>query len=143
MSSNALQADEDIVPLKPVDAVNIGWHLPGREPSLTKRLTERFSVPGALVVCRHRTLIGTWKARTVPFHVCNIGMGGVNFWNHGKSPKPGARMKLTLLVPNMNPIEVIGVVVWSKALPHADGGDGAPQYTHVTGVKFVDYDASA
>jgi hypothetical protein len=143
MSSDTLQVDKGIVPLKPVEAVSLEQHQPVGEPSLKRRLTERFSVPGALVICRHRTLIGTWKACKVPFHVYNLGMGGVNFWNHGNTPKPGAKMKLTLLVPNVSPIEVVGVVVWSKAIPHSDGGDGAQPYTHITGVKFVDYDSGA
>ena len=28
-------------------------------------------------------------------------------------------------------------------MPRPDGGDAADQYTHITGVKFVDYDAGA
>lgn len=143
MSSNALQADKGLVSLTPVEAVNIEPHLPDPEPSLKKRLTERFSVPGTLVICRRRTILGTWKACNAPVHVYNLGMGGVNFWNHGKSPNVGAKMKLTLLVPNVNPIDVVGIVVWSKAMPRSDGGDGARHYTHITGVKFVDYNAGA
>ena len=110
---------------------------------LKRRLTERFSVPGALVVCYRRTIIGTWKAREMPFHVYNLGMGGVNFWNLGMTLKPGAKIKLTILMPKANPIDVLGIVVWSKAAPRPGSGDGAPRYTQITGVKFVDYDAGA
>ncbi|MGD1000132.1 MAG: hypothetical protein ABSA67_05465 [Candidatus Brocadiia bacterium] len=139
MSSNAL----DIVRLEPVEVVNIEQHLPPAEPSLKRRLTERFSVPGALVICRHRTIFGTWKACRTPFHVYNLGMGGLNYWNLGKTPKPGGKIKLTLLVPNVIPINVVSVVVWSKAMPRSDDGGGAQRYSHITGVKFVDYDAEA
>ncbi|MGO8704445.1 MAG: hypothetical protein ACLQVA_11550 [Candidatus Brocadiia bacterium] len=143
MSSNELPTEEVIISLKPVEAVAMEQHLPPAGPSLKQRLTERFAMPGSLVICRHRTIIGTWKACNAPFHVYNLGMGGLNFWNHGKSPKAGAKMKLTLLVPNLNPIDVVAVVVWSKAMPRPDGSDAADQYTHITGVKFVDYDAGA
>ena len=118
-------------------------HPPVSEASLKRRLTERFSVPGALVVCHRRTIIGTWKACETPFHVYNLGMGGVNFWNLGMALKPGTKIKLTLLMPKAHPIDVVGVVVWSKDMPRSDAGDGAQQYSQITGVKFVDYDAGA
>jgi hypothetical protein len=117
-------------------------HSRGGETSLKKRLTERFSVPGALVLCHRRTIIGTWKAYETPFHVYNLGMGGVNFWNLGMALKPGTKIKLTILMPQTNPIDVIGVVVWSKDMPGSDTDD-VLQYTRITGVKFVDYDVGA
>jgi hypothetical protein len=67
-------------------------------------------------------------------------MGGVNFWNPGKPPKPGTKIKLTLLVPKVDPIDLVGVVIWSKAMPRSDD-HRARQYSHVTGVKFVKYNA--
>jgi hypothetical protein len=139
MSSSTPQAEKGVVCLKPAEAVTM-QHAPLSETSLMRRLTERFSVRGALVVCHRRTILGTWKASGTPLHVYDLGMGGVNFWNLGKPPKPGTKIKLTLLVPKVNPIDVVGVVVWSKAMPHSDD-HGAQRYSHITGVKFVKYNA--
>jgi len=142
MNSNAPQAEKDVAqPVSAEPAVMEHW--PIGEISLKRRLSERFSVPGALLVCHRRTIIGTWKACQTPFHIYNLGMGGVNFWNHGMDLKPGTKIKLTLLIPKARSIDVVGVVVWSKGMPASDAGDGSQRYSHVTGVKFVDYDAGA
>lgn len=142
MSSKAPQAEEDDVEFTPVQAV-ADEHPPIGAPSLKRRMTERFSVPGARVVCHRRTIIGTWKTCETPLHVYNLGMGGVNFWNQGMALKTGAKIKLTLLMPKAPPIDVIGVVVWSRDISRSDSGDGAQQERRVTGVKFVDYNAGA
>jgi hypothetical protein len=142
MSSNAPQAEKVAVRAASDETYAVEQPRTG-DASLKRRVTERFSVPGTLVLCHRRTIIGTWKPCETPFHVYNLGMGGVNFWNLGMDLKPGAKIKLTILMPKAHPIDVIGVVVWSKETPRPDGGDGAPQYTQITGVKFVDYDAGA
>ena len=142
MSSSETQVEKVSVPAA-TDPTAASEHWPAGDTSLKRRLTERFSVPGALVLCHRRTIIGTWKACDTPFHVYNLGMGGVNFWSLGVTLKPGTKIKLTLVMPKTQPIDVIGVVVWSKEMPASGGADGAQQYTQITGVKFVDYDATA
>ena len=143
MSSSETQVAHVSVQMA-TDPTAASEHWPPGDTSLKRRLTERFSVPGALVLCHRRTIIGTWKACDTPFHVYDLGMGGVNFWSLGITLKPGTKIKLTVLMPKTNPIDVIGVVVWSKEMPGSDAADGAQQkYTRITGVKFVDYDAAA
>ena len=143
MSSTAPQAQKDAVQLAPAESVAVQQNPPISEVSFKRRLSERYSVPGALVLCHRRTIIGTWKAAETPFHVYNIGMGGVNFWSLGMPHKRGAKIKLTLVMPKVQPINVVGVVVWIKDMPRSDGGNGARHYSQITGVKFVDYDAGA
>ena len=143
MSQSRPPAEKDTVQLTPVQAAAIEHHRTVAEGSLKRRLTERFSVRGAMVVCHRRTIIGTWKPSETPFHVYNLGMGGVNFWNLGMLLKPGAKIKLTLLVPKVQPIDVVGIVVWNKDGPQAGTGDDVQAYSQITGVKFVDYDAGA
>ena len=140
MSSNAQQAEHGSA-YTATNRTAAMEHWPSGNTSLKRRLTERFSVPGALLVCYRRSIIGTWRARETPFHVHNLGMGGVNFWNLGMTLKPGTRIKLTLLLPKIRPIDVIGVVIWSKDMPRSDASGGAQQYSQITGVKFMDYDA--
>jgi hypothetical protein len=116
---------------------------PVSQGAFKRRLTERFSVPGTRVICHRRTIMGTWKASETAFHVNNVGMGGLNFYNLGMILKPGAKIKLTLLLPNTQPIELMAVAVWNKAVPHAHGGNGTQPHSLITGVKFVDYGAAA
>jgi hypothetical protein len=143
MSSSETEVEKDSFPIA-TQGTATSEHWPPGDTSLKRRLTERFSVPGALVLCHRRTIIGTWKACETPFHVYNLGMGGVNFWSLGVALKPGTKIKLTLVIPKAHPIDVIGVVVWSKEMPGSDAAEGAQQqYTQITGVKFVDYDATA
>jgi len=139
MNSNPLQAERSALRRAPPEVVTAG-HPPLSDTSLKKRLTERFSVHGALVACCRRTFFGTWKACGRPLPVYDLGMGGMNFWNAGKPPKPGTKIKLTLLVPKVDPIDLFGVVIWSKAMPHSDDRR-TRQYSHITGVKFVEYNA--
>jgi hypothetical protein len=142
MSSNMPQAEHGAVHATTGETYSLEQSHFG-DPPMKRRLTERFSVPGALVVCHRRTLFGTWKAFETPFHVYNLGMGGVNFWSLGLALKPGTRLKLTVLMPKTRPVDVIGLVVWSKDVPRSSADDAAQQYTQLTGVKFVDYDAEA
>jgi hypothetical protein len=143
MSSSSLQEVNDAVLPTPEQAFAMQPRPAVGEVSFKRRLTERFAVPGTMVLCHRRTLIGTWKPAETPFHVYNVGMGGVNFWSLGATYKPGTKIKLTLAMPRVPAIEVVGVVVWNKDMPQSGGGEGTQQYSQITGVKFVDYDAAA
>jgi hypothetical protein len=137
------QTEKDAIHLTAHQAIAMRRHPPVSEASFKRRLAERFSVRGAQVVCHRRTIIGTWKASETPFQVYNLGMGGVNFWNLGMILKPGTKIKLTLLMPKLQPIDVVGIVIWNKDGPHAGASDDVQAYGRITGVKFVDYDAGA
>ena len=139
MSAIEPQAAKEVIQLTPEQAVAV-QHI--GEVTFKRRLTERFSVPGARVICHRRTILGTWKPCDSPFHVYNVGMGGISFWNLGVILKPGIRIKLTLLIPKAQPISLIGVICWNKSIPRSEA-DGERAHSQITGVKFVDYDAGA
>jgi hypothetical protein len=143
MMASESEAEKDAIEPALDEGIAAEQYPPVSEGAFKKRLSERFSVPGTRVICHRRTIVGTWKASETPFHVYNVGMGGLNFCNLGAILKPGAKIKLTLLLPNTQPIELMAVAVWNKAVPRTHGGNGTQPYGLMTGVKFVDYDAAA
>jgi len=100
-----------------------------------KRLTDRFDVPGAFVVCRRRTKLGFWKQIGTPSPVCDMGVGGLSFLMPDERVKPGAKVRLTLHLPGRLPIKVKGEV---HRVEHASG-----EGRRVCGVGFTDYGTHA
>lgn len=105
---------------------------------LLKRSSKRVEVPGAMVGCARKSLLGIWKPIGVPFNVCDIAMNGLSFRNFGEGFDPGTHLRMTLLLPGQTPITVTGEVVWNRRLPHAKE-EGVSVRAHVCGVQFHKY----
>ena len=106
------------------------------------RLTERFTIPGAVAICACRSVLGIWRASGIPFQVRDIGLGGLSLRHIGVELKPGTRLRLNILLPKCAPITVKGTVVWNKH-DATSGSSVGTQFNRICGVKFVDYDARA
>lgn len=113
------------------------------EPRASKsRLNERFSVPGALVICARRTRIGTWKKIGPPCEILDIGAGGLSFLNVSEKMLTGTKLRLTILLPGRMPVRLTGKEVWIEA-DGQEESDLACNRPHVCGIQFTDYDAKA
>jgi len=106
------------------------------------RLTERFTIPGALAICARKSLFGMWKPSGIPFQVRDIGLGGLSLRHIGVALEPGTRLRLNILLPKCAPITVQGTVVWNRDDATSVSSAGT-QFNRICGVKFVDYDARA
>jgi hypothetical protein len=109
-----------------------------RQGAFLKRTAKRVAVPGAMVGCARKTLLGTWKPIGVPFNVCDLAMNGISFRNFGEGFDPGTTLRLNILVPGRTPITVTGEVVWNRAIPHMKE-EGPGVRAHVCGVQFKKY----
>lgn len=108
----------------------------GRGGSSQKwRLTERFEVGGAVVVCERRNALGLWKRIGPPYNIRDMGVSGLSFLLPAVRLKPGTRLRLTLFLPARLPIRVRG------KLARVEKTDAVRLY--LCGVAFTDYGADA
>jgi len=101
----------------------------------TGRLTQRYKVAGASVLCERRNVIGMWKPTGPAWPIRDMGLAGLCFQSVGNGLKPGTRLRLTLHLPQHTSIRLKGKLTWVR--------EADVKGRHQHGVAFTDYDIEA
>lgn len=107
----------------------------GSKRPTSRRLLERFRVPGAMAECRRRLWFFFWK-RTGPLcKVYDMCLRGVSLQNRGKKLKLKSTVRLNILLAPEMWVRVKAQVVWVK--------DKETQQGQFCGVQFTDFSGEA
>lgn len=99
------------------------------------RLSERFQVPGAAVVCMCRSALLLWKQIGPPCHVNDMCVTGVSFLTFARNLRVNQPVRLALHLPDQMPLSIKGKVARLDKNPAGSG--------YVCGVKYTDYGQEA
>ena len=101
----------------------------------SRRLSERFRVPGAVAVCRDRSWFFFWKRVGPLCKLYDMCLRGVSLQNTGRPLKEGAPVQLDLLLAPQSWAHMKGRVAWVK-----DDAEAGHQFC---GIQFTDFSGAA
>jgi len=107
----------------------------GKPKAKSRRLSERFRVPGAVAVCRERAWLFFWKRVGPPCKLYDMCLRGVSLQNTGRPLKEGAAVRLEILLTPPAWSHMKGKVAWVK-----DDEEAGHQFC---GIQFTDFSGAA
>lgn len=101
----------------------------------SKRLSVRFKVEGASLVCERHNVFGVWKRVGPRCKVHDICLRGLRFVNTGRRLLPGTKVRLTISFTEVLSIQVQGRTIWCE--------DCDTEGNIFCGVEFTDFGSNA